>query len=156
MGLTKIFFRAGMLALLEGLRTRRINELVTLVQKNIRRRIAYKQYQTLKKNTIQIQAWWRGILGRRFVEDLRRQTAAIKIQRTLRGYLQRKKYLQTRNAVVKIQSSESVTSDEADDQLSEDTKRESELGRRKRYMPLLRFKVCSVDCEWYHSDSADR
>ena len=37
-GLTKIFFRAGMLAALESLRSERLNSLVTLVQKNVRRR----------------------------------------------------------------------------------------------------------------------
>ena len=103
-GLTKIFFRAGMLAFLEALRTNRLNELVTLVQKNVRRRIAYKHYQDLRKKTIRIQAWWRGILAKRFVEDLRRQIAAIRIQRVARGWLARKEYKETRQAVIKIQS----------------------------------------------------
>jgi len=105
-GLTKIFFRAGMLALLESLRTQRLNELVTLVQKNVRRRVAYKQYQDLRKKTIHIQAWWRGVLARKFVENLKRETAAIKIQRTARGWLARKKYIEMRQAVIKIQARE--------------------------------------------------
>lgn len=103
-GLTKIFFRAGMLALLESLRTQRLNELVTLVQKNVRRRIAYKHYQDLRKKSIKIQAWWRGILARKYVEELRRETAAIRIQRVARGWLARKKYNQTRDAIIKIQA----------------------------------------------------
>ena len=103
-GLTKIFFRAGMLAFLEGLRSKRLNELVTLVQKNVRRRIAYKQYQALRRSTITIQTWWRGILARRYVEELRRQTAAINIQRVARGYMARKRYTQLRTAVIKIQA----------------------------------------------------
>jgi myosin-5 len=36
-GLTKIFFRAAMLAALESLRSDRLNALVTIVQKNMRR-----------------------------------------------------------------------------------------------------------------------
>ncbi|WVR04411.1 hypothetical protein IAU60_001413 [Kwoniella sp. DSM 27419] len=104
MGLTKIFFRAGMLALLESLRSARLNELVTLIQKNIRRRIAYKEYQTLRKSTIRIQAWWKGILARRLVEQKRRETAAIRIQRVARGWLARKHYKEARDAVIKIQS----------------------------------------------------
>ena len=105
-GLTKIFFRAGMLALLESLRTHRLNELVTLVQKNVRRRIAYKQYQDLRRSTIRIQAWWKGILARRYVENLRRETAAIRIQRVARGWLARKQYIELHRAIVKIQARE--------------------------------------------------
>ncbi|WWC87203.1 uncharacterized protein L201_002089 [Kwoniella dendrophila CBS 6074] len=104
MGLTKIFFRAGMLAFLESLRTQRLNELVTLVQKNVRRRIAYKHYKELKISTIKIQSWYRGILARRFVEEKKKESAAIKIQKIARGYLARKQYTELRNAVIKIQS----------------------------------------------------
>ncbi|ORX34366.1 P-loop containing nucleoside triphosphate hydrolase protein [Kockovaella imperatae] len=103
-GLTKIFFRAGMLAYLESLRSNRLNELVTLVQKNVRRYLAYKEYQDKRRKSIKIQSWWRGILAVRYTEDLRRQTAATKIQRVARGYLARKKYTETRQAVIKIQS----------------------------------------------------
>jgi myosin-5 len=103
-GLSKIFFRAGMVAQLEALRTARLNALVTLVQKNVRRRIAYKQYQDLRKKTITIQAWWRGVLGRRLAEETRKHAAAVLIQRASRAYLQRRSYQQTRQAVVTIQS----------------------------------------------------
>lgn len=106
LGLTKIFFRAGMLALLESQRTNRINELVTLVQKNIRRRIAYKRYQEMRKATIKIQAWWRGVMARKRYEELRRETAAIRIQRQVRGWLARREYNRTKEAVVKIQAGE--------------------------------------------------
>ncbi len=44
LGLTKIFFRAGMLALLESLRTQRLNYLVTLVQKNVKRMFARRDF----------------------------------------------------------------------------------------------------------------
>ncbi|BEI98501.1 hypothetical protein CcaverHIS631_0308000 [Cutaneotrichosporon cavernicola] len=103
-GLSKIFFRAGMVAQLEALRTARLNALVTLVQKNVRRRIAYKQYQDLRKKTIAIQAWWRGVLGRRLAEETRKHAAAVLIQRASRAYMQRRSYQQTRQAVVIIQS----------------------------------------------------
>lgn len=107
-GLTKIFFRAGMLALLESLRTNRINHLVTLVQKNVRRHIEYKRYQTLRRATIKIQAWWRGVLARKEYERLRKEAAAIKIQSVARGWLARREYVRTREAVIKIQSGESI------------------------------------------------
>src|ERR1700723_375700 len=60
-GLTKIFFRAGMLAALESLRSDRLNALVTVVQKNMRRRMAVNKYQARLRAAIKIQTWWRGI-----------------------------------------------------------------------------------------------
>ncbi|KAK7693061.1 hypothetical protein QCA50_002626 [Cerrena zonata] len=44
-GLTKIFFRAGMLAALESLRSGRLNQLVTTIQKNMRRKMACQEVQ---------------------------------------------------------------------------------------------------------------
>lgn len=107
-GLSKIFFRAGMVALLESLRTARLNALVTLVQKNVRRRIAYKHYQDLRRRTITIQSWWRGIQARRLVEQMRRDAAATLLQRAARGVLQRRAYANTRQAVVTIQAGGSL------------------------------------------------
>jgi len=95
-----------MLAYLEALRSHRLHELVTVVQKNVRRRIAYKQYQDLRSSSIRIQSWWKGILARRYVEGVRRETAAIRIQRVARGWLARRKYLELRQSVIRIQARE--------------------------------------------------
>ena len=103
-GLTKIFFRAGMLAALESLRSNRLNSLVTIVQKNMRRKMAVKKYQELRTATINIQTWWRGILAHRLVEKVRRDAAAIRLQRGIRRYLQRKRFLTVRTSVVAFQS----------------------------------------------------
>lgn len=103
-GLTKIFFRAGMLAALESFRSERLNALVTVVQKNMRRRMAVKKYQELRKATIKIQTWWRGILARRFVEGVRKTTAATRLQTLLRQYIQRRRFLDIRQGIVRFQS----------------------------------------------------
>ncbi|KAG7092220.1 hypothetical protein E1B28_008587 [Marasmius oreades] len=103
-GLTKIFFRAGMLAALEALRSDTLNAMVTVVQKNMRRRMAVKKYQELRNATIKIQTWWRGIMAKRFVEFVRRETAAIRLQRVVRRFVQRKKYKNIIYAVVLFQS----------------------------------------------------
>lgn len=105
-GLTKIFFRAGMLAALEALRSGRLNTLVTIVQKNMRRRMALKRYKDLRKATIKIQTWWRGILARKFVEGVRRTVAATRLQTAIRRYVQRKKFLDVRTAIIRFQSRE--------------------------------------------------
>ena len=103
-GLTKIFFRAGMLAALESLRSERLNHLVTIVQKNMRRRMAVKRYRELRKATIQIQTWWRGITARKFVEGVRRTVAATRLQTAIRTYVQRRKFLDVRTAIIRFQS----------------------------------------------------
>lgn len=105
-GLTKIFFRAGMLAALESLRSQRLNALVTIVQKNMRRRLAVKRYQQLRTATIKIQTWWRGILAKRFVEHIRREVSARRLQCASRRFVQRQRFLGTRNAIVHFQSRE--------------------------------------------------
>src|ERR1700733_3138125 len=79
-GLTKIFFRAGMLAALESLRSDRLNAMVTVVQKNMRRCMAVKKYQRLRKATIKVQTWWRGLQAKKLVKSIRREVSAIRLQ----------------------------------------------------------------------------
>ena len=145
-GLTKIFFRAGMLAVLEGLRTARLNQLVTVVQKNVRRWIDLRRFRDLKAKTINIQCWWRVVLAKRLAEDMRRERAALRIQTVARGWLARKEYARTRAAVIKIQSGTSTTSNKvqyADIQLSVVIKLGNELSRNGHYRPPLHYRACS-------------
>ncbi|GLB35273.1 putative TRAFAC class myosin-kinesin ATPase superfamily, myosin family protein [Lyophyllum shimeji] len=103
-GLTKIFFRAGMLAALESLRSDRLNALVTVVQKNMRRRMAVNKYQNLRQAAIRIQTWWRGVLAKKLVESIRREVAAIRLQTGTRRYIQRKQFLDTTRTITLFQS----------------------------------------------------
>ncbi|TFK26368.1 myosin 5 [Coprinopsis marcescibilis] len=103
-GLTKIFFRAGMLAALESLRSDRLNAMVTVVQKNMRRKMAVKRYRALREATIIIQTRWRGVLARRLAENMRREACAIRVQVALRRYVQRKRFLDVKRGVTLIQS----------------------------------------------------
>jgi len=103
-GKTKIFFRAGMLAALETLRSDRLNAMVTVVQKNMRRHMCVKRYREMRIAAIKIQTRWRGVLARRFVERVRRETAAIRFQKAARRYVQRKRFTEVRTAVVRFQS----------------------------------------------------
>jgi len=103
-GKTKIFFRAGMLAALETLRSDRLNAMVTMVQKNMRRHMCVKRYREMRTAAIRIQTWWRGILAKRFVARVRRETAAIRFQKAARRYVQRRRFAEVREAVVRLQS----------------------------------------------------
>jgi myosin-5 len=103
-GKTKIFFRAGMLAALEALRADRLNAMVTVVQKNMRRHMCMKRYSEMRIAAIRIQTWWRGVLARRFVAQVRRETAAVRFQKAARRYVQRKRFTEVRTTAVLFQS----------------------------------------------------
>jgi len=103
-GLTKIFFRAGMLAALESLRSDRLNAMVTVVQKNMRRRMAVNKYQGLRKAAIKIQTWWRGIQARKLVQSIRREVSTIRLQTGIRRFIQRNHFLVTKRAITLFQS----------------------------------------------------
>jgi len=105
-GLTKIFFRAGMLAYLESQRSERLNGLVTVVQKNMRRHLATKKYRKMKASAIKIQTWWRGIMARKLVMAIRKELAAKRMQCLARRYVQRKKFVDIRTSVIMFQSCE--------------------------------------------------
>jgi myosin-5 len=109
-GKTKIFFRAGMLAALEALRADRLNAMVTVVQKNMRRHMCMKRYREMRIAAIKIQTWWRGVMARRFVAQVRRETAAVRLQKAARRYVQRKRFTEVRTTVVRFQSRKCIVS----------------------------------------------
>lgn len=103
-GLTKIFFRAGMLAHLERVRSDRIRYMVVLMQKNFLRTLYQRKYINLKQATIGIQSQWRKVLARKRAEQTRQENAALVLQRVLRGHIQRSRFLRSKSAAVSIQS----------------------------------------------------
>ncbi|KAK9367129.1 P-loop containing nucleoside triphosphate hydrolase protein [Lipomyces kononenkoae] len=104
LGKTKIFFRAGMLAYLENLRSQRLNECAVLLQKNLKKVYFRNKYLEIRRSIITSQAAIRGYLARRMVEKIRLSVAATKIQTTWRAYSARKSFLDTRQAIIKTQS----------------------------------------------------
>ncbi|KAG0201484.1 Myosin type-2 heavy chain 1 [Mortierella sp. GBA30] len=102
-GLTKIFFRAGLLAHMEKLRTEKLNAYATLIQKNMRRFICQKQYQAIYRATVKLQCFARKLKAERAVRTLREERSATLLQAFMRGYVQRKKYVDTRNHVLRVQ-----------------------------------------------------
>ncbi|KAF2095223.1 myosin-2 [Rhizodiscina lignyota] len=104
LGLTKIFFRAGMLAFLENLRTSRLNAAAIMIQKNLRARFYRKRYLEARDSIIEFQSQVRAHLARLRADEARRIKAASTIQRVWRGQKERKKYTQIRNNVILFQS----------------------------------------------------
>lgn len=103
-GLTKIFFRAGMLAAFEQRRTSRLNELVTIMQKNSRAIHHSRKFQNMRSNTLKVQTWWRMISARKMADRMRKEKAATSIQVAVRAWSARLKYQRAIKTIVGIQS----------------------------------------------------
>ncbi|KAG4095173.1 P-loop containing nucleoside triphosphate hydrolase protein [Neocallimastix lanati (nom. inval.)] len=103
-GETKIFFRAGMLAYFEKLRTERLRQCVVLVQKNARRFIYHRRYLETKKAALFVQNAIRRKVAQLKCREIRETQAAITIQKYTRGFLARKHYQQQRESAIAIQT----------------------------------------------------
>ena len=104
MGLTKIFFRAGMLAFLENLRTARLNDAAVMIQKNLRAKYYRRIYLEMREAVISVQSLARGYMTRERTEEARQVRAATTIQRVWRGSKDRKRFLVVRNSVIKFEA----------------------------------------------------
>ncbi|KAJ8295745.1 Myosin-2A [Rhodotorula toruloides] len=103
-GLTKIFFRAGLLARFEQLRTSRLNELTTLIQKNVRRFLAMRDYSRVRKMILGVQAVVRANAAKRRAEEARREKAAVMVQKVARGFMERQRFERAKRMVVALQA----------------------------------------------------
>ncbi|RSM01855.1 hypothetical protein CDV31_011139 [Fusarium ambrosium] len=104
LGLTKIFFRAGMLAFLENLRTNRLNDCAIMIQKNLRAKYYRRRYLEAREAVIRTQSAIRAWKARKQAMELRTIKAAITIQRVWRGQKQRRTFLRIRKDMVLFES----------------------------------------------------
>jgi len=104
LGLTKIFFRAGMLAFLENLRTNRLNDAATMIQKNLKAKYYRRKYLEARDAVLLFQSLVRAHLTRKRAEEARKVRAATTIQRVWRGHKQRKSFNAIRNNVILAQA----------------------------------------------------
>ncbi|KAI7966213.1 hypothetical protein MJO29_001961 [Puccinia striiformis f. sp. tritici] len=104
LGLTKLFFRAGMLAYLEQVRKDRINFLVTLMQKNFLRAFHQTRYRRIRTTIMGIQCLVRRKIAIQMKERAREERSVLMIQKAIRAYLGRQAFLKTRSFVVRLQS----------------------------------------------------
>jgi myosin-5 len=100
MGLTKIFFRAGMLAFLENLRTTRLNDAAIMIQKNLRAKYYRRIYLEMRDAIVAVQSLARGFMTREHAEEQRQVKAATTIQRVWRGSKDRKRFHIVRQSVI--------------------------------------------------------
>jgi myosin-5 len=79
-GKTKIFFRAGQVALMEKWRIDRLNHSASIIQKFIKMFIYRRQYLKKRAIALKIQTAARAFLARKKLRGLKEQAAATKIQ----------------------------------------------------------------------------
>jgi len=103
LGLTKIFFRAGMLAFLENLRTSKLNDSAVMIQKNLRCKYYRRKYLDTRESILAMQAWSRGYFARQRADEVRRTKAAITIQTVWRGHKAKNSYNVIRNNIILLQ-----------------------------------------------------
>nr|AAF12809.2 myosin heavy chain V [Doryteuthis pealeii] len=102
-GKTKIFFRAGQLALLDKLLSDRRIRWSVMVQKQVRTFLCKRRFNKIRRSIFLLQVYGRGYLARLAFQERRRKFAAIRIQAYFRGYLCRKIYQQKKLAAIVVQ-----------------------------------------------------
>lgn len=105
LGNTKIFFKAGMLAHFEKLRSDKLHKSAVMIQKNMRKHYYRKKYLSIQKSHGQLQALVRGHLARVRIQQEKENDAAIKIQTLVRGYLARKQLKSAFDSILILQKS---------------------------------------------------
>ncbi|CAJ1060301.1 unconventional myosin-Vb [Xyrichtys novacula] len=103
-GKTKVFFRAGQVALLERLRSERLRVAAVIIQSRVRGWLAKIRYDRMCWATVTIQRYSRGALARRLALTLRYTKAALIIQKTYRMVVVRQLFLMIRQATITIQA----------------------------------------------------
>ncbi|OQO03613.1 hypothetical protein B0A48_10278 [Cryoendolithus antarcticus] len=104
LGLTKIFFRAGMLAFLETLRTNRLNDAAIMIQKNLRAKYYRRRYLEALHAITSFQSHARAIAARDRAQSARRTKGATNIQRVWRGQKERKRFVQFRDDLIRFEA----------------------------------------------------
>ncbi|KAJ8374528.1 hypothetical protein SKAU_G00051080 [Synaphobranchus kaupii] len=104
LGKTKVFFRAGQVALLEKMRAERLRLAGLVIQSWIRGWLARCRYHRVRWAALTLQRYTRGGLARRVAHILRCTRAALVIQKTYRMVAVRQMYLLIREATVIIQA----------------------------------------------------
>lgn len=103
-GKTKVFLKGGQMAMMDKLRTERMNEAAIVITKYMRRQVAQSHFRKIRRAIVTLQSGARGMFGRRLANDRRRTRAATRIQARYRGHRAYTKFNKEKTAAVSIQS----------------------------------------------------
>ncbi|QHS71412.1 myosin 4 [Saccharomyces paradoxus] len=102
-GNTKIFFKAGMLAFLEKVRTNKMNRICIIIQKKIRARYYRLQYLQTMESIKKCQNQIRSLLVRARVDRELKTRAAILLQSNIRAVCKRRYYRAAIRQIMQLQ-----------------------------------------------------
>ncbi|CAI0387787.1 unnamed protein product [Linum tenue] len=103
-GKSKVFLRAGQMAELDARRAEVLGNAARIIQMQIRTYIAQKEFIALRRSAIHLQSHCRGVLARKQFEQLRRQAAALRIQKNFKAYTARTSYMALYSSAVTLQT----------------------------------------------------
>ena len=103
-GKTKIFFRAGQVAMMEKLRADRLNKSAAIIQRFVKMFIYRRKYLKIRAIALKIQTAGRAYLARQQAQALRERKAATRIQSWWKMLKARRRYDRLKRGVLLIQS----------------------------------------------------
>ena len=103
-GKTKLFLRAGKMALLEKRRTEVLNSAATKIQKYVRGWLALQNFRRMVAAIVALQAGARGMAARRIARGIRQNKAATIVQKQWRSCVARQNFRRAIRAVTVIQA----------------------------------------------------
>ncbi|KAF0892731.1 hypothetical protein E2562_017698 [Oryza meyeriana var. granulata] len=104
LGRTKVFLRAGQIAVLDSKRTEILEKAARIVQGRFRTFVARKEFLSTRKASVSLQAYCRGCLARNVLDAKRQIAAAVSVEKYARRWFCRCAYLHIRSSALVIQS----------------------------------------------------
>ncbi|KAL0437382.1 UNVERIFIED_CONTAM: Myosin-9 [Sesamum radiatum] len=115
-GQTKVFLRPGHMAKLDARRVQELGNAANIIQSEIRSDIARRRFVALRSAAISMQSAYTFhldspffflllvVLARKFYKEMSMETAALKVQTKMRGYLFKKSYAGLKQSVIVLQT----------------------------------------------------
>ncbi|KAJ4792621.1 hypothetical protein LUZ62_043867 [Rhynchospora pubera] len=153
-GKTKVFLRAGQMAELDARRTEVLSAAAKTIQCKILTHIARKKFLVLRETSIYMQSFCRGRLASKLFEGMRREAAALKVQKSTRRYQAQKSYSLLKASALVIQTGLRAMAARNEFRFKRRTKAATIIQARCRchrdYSYYKKLKKASLDtqCRW--------
>ncbi|KAF1887475.1 hypothetical protein Lal_00040529 [Lupinus albus] len=153
-GKTKVFLRAGQMAELDARRAKVLGNAARIIQGQIRTHNARKEFIELRQAAIRVQSNLRGLLSRKLYGQLRREAAAVKIEKNFKRYITHKSYLTERSSAIILQTGLRVMKARDEFRFKKQTKAAIHIQARLRqlfaysYFKRLQKAAIVTQCGW--------
>ncbi|KAF3326549.1 myosin-15-like protein [Carex littledalei] len=154
LGRTKVFLRAGQIAILDARRAEVLDNAAKIIQGHVRTFIAHKHFLLTRKSAVNIQAFCQGCLARNDYMMKRQAKAAVIVEKFARRRICQKKYSSLYSAARIIQSMiRSYTSNRRLMQVKQNKaaaliQAHWRMWVASRYFIQYQKSVVSIQCNW--------